>query len=160
MASGDTPRGEAGDAHPATGLCDEAVQADRHSSARAGRASAVLEDYVELIDDLLTQEGEARPTEIARRLGVTHPTAVKSIARLKAMGLAHSKPYRSIFLTERGQALARRVRARHRTVVDLLEALGVPPGVAERDAEGIEHHVSDVTLEKMRDFLRRRAASG
>ncbi|MXP62647.1 manganese-binding transcriptional regulator MntR [Roseomonas sp. M0104] len=135
----------------------EGTQAARHASARAGRASAVLEDYVELIDDLLTEEGEARPTDLARRLGVSHATAIKSIARLKALGLAYSKPYRSIFLTEEGHALARKVRARHRVVVDLLKAMGVPDDVAESDAEGLEHHVSEVTLEAFAAFLRRMA---
>ncbi|MDJ0387481.1 manganese-binding transcriptional regulator MntR [Roseomonas sp. E05] len=133
----------------------EGTQAARHASARAGRASAVLEDYVELIDDLLTEEGEARPTDLARRLGVSHATAIKSIARLKALGLAYSRPYRSIFLTEEGHALARKVRARHRVVVDLLKAVGVPDDVAESDAEGLEHHVSEVTLEAFAAFLRR-----
>jgi DtxR family manganese transport transcriptional regulator len=134
----------------------EDAQAARHSSARAGRASAVLEDYVELIDDLQTDAGEARTTDIARRLGVTHPTAIKSIARLKALGLVVSQPYRSIFLTDAGRALAQRVRARHRLVVDLLVAVGVPRPVAEADAEGLEHHVSDATLHAFELFLRRR----
>jgi len=133
---------------------EEDTHAARHASARAGRASAVLEDYVELIDDLLETEGEARPTDLARRLGVSHATAIKSISRLKALGLAQSKPYRSIFLTKDGHALARKVRARHRVVVDLLKAVGVPLEVAESDAEGLEHHVSDVTLEAFAAFLR------
>lgn len=134
----------------------ENAQAARHASARAGRASAVLEDYVELIDDLLREDGEARPTDLARRLGVSHATAIKSIARLKVLGLAHSRPYRGVFLTGDGHALAHKVRARHRVVVDLLVAVGVPPEVAESDAEGLEHHVSDATLEAFAEFLRRR----
>jgi DtxR family manganese transport transcriptional regulator len=32
-------------------------------------------------------------------------------------------------------------------VVEFLLALGVPPAIAEADAEGIEHHVSPETLE-------------
>ncbi|MBO1073293.1 manganese-binding transcriptional regulator MntR [Roseomonas marmotae] len=132
----------------------EDTQAARHAMARAGRASAVLEDYVELIDDLLREHGEARPTDLARRLGVSHATAIKSISRLKALGLAHSRPYRGVFLTAEGHALADKVRARHRLVVDLLLAVGVPPEVAESDAEGLEHHVSDTTLEAFAAFLR------
>jgi DtxR family manganese transport transcriptional regulator len=141
----------------ADGTPDEA-EAARHASAREARASALLQDYVELIDDLLAVEGEARPTDIARRLGVSHATAIKAIARLKREGLAHSRPYRGVFLTEEGQALAARVRARHRLVVDLLLALGVPPETAEHDAEGIEHHVSEATLAAFRRFLGRGAA--
>ncbi len=102
---------------------------------------------------LLEGEGEARPTDIARRLGVTHATAIKTISRLKRDGLAHAKPYRGVFLTEAGQAMARRVRARHRTVAAFLRAVGVPPEVAEADAEGIEHHVSDATLAAFERFL-------
>jgi DtxR family manganese transport transcriptional regulator len=133
----------------------EQAEAARHASAREARASALLQDYVELIDDLLAAEGEARPTDIARRLGVSHATAIKAIARLKREGLAHSRPYRGVFLTEEGQALAARCRARHRLVVDVLLALGVPPDTAEHDAEGIEHHVSEAALDAFRRFLGR-----
>jgi len=133
----------------------EQAEAARHASAREARASALLQDYVELIDDLLAAEGEARPTDIARRLGVSHATAIKAIARLKREGLAHSRPYRGVFLTEEGQALAARCRARHRLVVDVLLALGVPPDAAEHDAEGIEHHVSEAALAAFRRFLGR-----
>ncbi|WP_338662401.1 manganese-binding transcriptional regulator MntR [Pararoseomonas sp. SCSIO 73927] len=159
MTAQDIKRGPRGRKPPAAEdlpaeMPEEGAQAARHASARAGRASAVLEDYVELIDDLLETEGEARPTDLARRLGVSHATAIKSISRLKALGLAQSKPYRSVFLTPDGHALARKVRVRHRVVVDLLKAVGVPPEVAESDAEGLEHHVSDATLEAFAAFLR------
>ena len=83
-------------------------------------------------------------------------TAIKTISRLKREGLATGRPYRGIFLTDKGQKLATRVRARHRLVVDVLLALGVPAEAAEADAEGIEHYVSETTLEAFADFLRRR----
>ena len=114
-----------------------------------------MEDYVELIDDLLTADGEARPTDVARRLGVSHATAIKSISRLKREGLATSKPYRGVFLTEAGHDLAGRVRARHRLVVDVLVAMGVPREAAEADAEGLEHHVSEVSLAAFARFLKK-----
>ena len=104
--------------------------------------------------------GEARPTDIARRLGVSHATAIKTIARLKRAELATSRPYRGVFLTDKGHALAERVRARHRLVVDLLRAVGVPSEAAEADAEGIEHHVSDATLKAFAHFLKSRTGSG
>ena len=119
------------------------------------QSTALLEDYVELIADLLATAGEARPTDIARRLGVSHATAIKNVARLKREGLATARPYRGVFLTER-PALAARVRARHRLVVDLLLALGVPAEAAEADAEGIEHYVSEITLKAFAQFLKSR----
>lgn len=129
------------------------VMGEQFRLARSQRASALVEDYVELISDLQAEQGEVRVTEVARRLGVSHPTAIKAIARLKRAGLVASKPYRSIFLTEEGAVMAARVRARHHLVLDVLLALGVPPEAAKADAEGIEHHVSDETLEAFKLFL-------
>jgi DtxR family manganese transport transcriptional regulator len=111
-----------------------------------------------LISDLLANEGEARPTDIARRLGVSHATVIKTIARLKKAGVATSRPYRGVFLTEAGQALAARVKARHRLVVEVLLAIGVPTEAAEADAEGIEHHVSETTIDAFDRFLRERVS--
>jgi DtxR family transcriptional regulator, manganese transport regulator len=132
-------------------------EAERHASARSARASAVAEDYVEIIADLLARDNEARPTDIARRLGVSHATAVKTVGRLKRDGLVRAKPYRGVFLTEAGEVLARRVRERHEVVLAFLLALGVPPEAARADAEGIEHHVSDATLAAFSRYL---AATG
>ena len=134
----------------------EGTQARRFGKTRSAQSTALLEDYVELIADLLGNAGEARPTDIARRLGVSHATAVKTISRLKRAGLATARPYRGVFLTETGQALADRVRVRHRLVVDVLSALGVPTEAAEADAEGIEHHVSEATLRAFAQFLKSR----
>jgi DtxR family manganese transport transcriptional regulator len=135
-------------------LPTELAQARRFGKARSAQSTALFEDYVELIDGLLTTSGEARPTDIARRLGVSHATAIKTISRLKRAGLATSRPYRGVFLTEKGRALAERSHARHRLVVDLLRAVGVPAEAAEADAEGMEHHVSDATLRAFAQFLK------
>src|SRR5215467_10165059 len=90
----------------------ELTQARRFGKTRSAQSTALLEDYVELIADLLASAGEARPTDIARRLGVSHATAIKTITRLKRAGLATARPYRGVFLTEAGNALAHRVRSR------------------------------------------------
>src|SRR5438128_6636642 len=104
----------------------ELTQARRFGKTRSAQSGALLEDYAELIADLLATGGEARPTDIARRLGVSHATAIKTIARLKREGLATALPYRGVFLTETGERLAARIKSRHRLVVDLLRAVGVP----------------------------------
>ena len=135
-------------------LATDRLQADRFSKVRSARSASMLEDYTELIADLIEATGEARTTDIARRLGVAHPTASKAIARLKREGLATARPYRGIFLTEAGAAMAKSVRQRHRLVVDLLIAVGAPREAAEADAEGIEHYVSQTTLHAFEAFLR------
>jgi len=146
-------------AEVAVELPAEITQARRFGKTRSAQSGALLEDYVELIADLLNTNGEARPTDVARRFGVSHATAIKTIARLKREGLATGRPYRGVFLTQEGQKLATRVHARHRLVVDVLLALGVPAEAAEADAEGIEHHVSEATLKAFAQFLASREQS-
>ena len=75
----------------------EAAQADRFSKARSGLVLVDVEDYTELIADLIAANGEARTTDIARRMGVAHPTASKTIARLKREGLARAQPFAEYF---------------------------------------------------------------
>src|SRR5436305_14048192 len=115
----------------ASKLPAELTQARRFDKARSAQSTALLEDYVELIADLLATAGEARPTDIARRLGVSHVTAIKTIARLQPAGMATARPYRAVFPTERGHALAERVRLRQRLVMDLHRAVAVPPEAGE-----------------------------
>jgi DtxR family transcriptional regulator, manganese transport regulator len=126
------------------------VDVDRHvecfRQARAARRLELIEDYVELIADLIRDVGEARQVEIAARLGVAQPTVAKMLRRLADEGLVARRPYRGVFLTDAGVALAERSRERHRIVEAFLLALGVHADTARRDAEGIEHHVSDETL--------------
>jgi len=129
--------------------------ADRAAAFRKTREAhltEVSEDYVELIGDLIAEQGEARLTDVAERLGVTQATASKVIARLRRDGLVENKPYRSIFLTGRGREMADASRARHQIVFDFLLALGLDRSVAYADSEGIEHHVSDVTLVRLREL--------
>ncbi len=128
-------------------------QADSFQSTREAHRSETSEDYVELVADLIDQTGEARPVEIAERMGVTQPTVTKILARLQREGLVTRQPYRSIFLSETGQALAEACRRRHRIVVAFLIALGIDEPTAERDAEGIEHHVSERTLDAFAQFV-------
>ena len=125
---------------------DALRQAASFDQTRRARQTEIAEDYVELIADLIASEGEARVVEMAERMGVTHATVNKTVARLQREGLVSTKPYRSIFLTEAGTRLAERSRHRHQIVLDFLKAIGVADETAALDAEGIEHHVSEETL--------------
>ena len=120
---------------------------------RLQHAQERAQDYVEAIADLIAGSGEARATDLAKSLGVTHVTVIRTVQRLQREGLVTTQPYRSIFLTDSGRRLAGKARARHEKVVAFLEALGVPPSTARADAEGIEHHVSAETLGAMENFL-------
>jgi DtxR family manganese transport transcriptional regulator len=128
-------------------------QAEGFRQTRAARRSETAEDYVELIADLIDTRGEARAVDIAARLGIAQATVANTVARLRRDGLVVHRPYRAIFLTDAGRELAETVRQRHRLVVAFLLTLGVSEETAEQDAEGIEHHVSDETLEALARFV-------
>ncbi len=123
---------------------------------REDHATELAEDYLELIEDLIQQSGEARAVDIASRMGVRQVTVTKAIGRLKRDGLVTAAPYRSIFLTDDGKRIAEQARERHRTVLEFLIALGVTPNVARIDAEGIEHHISPSTFRAMQQFVLQR----
>lgn len=129
------------------------MSAHRFRRTRNDHAKETAEDYVELIAALIEELGEARAVDLAERLGVSHVTVTKTVQRLQREGYLTAKPYRSIFLTELGQDVARQARERHELVLAFLLKLGVPEEVAEIDAEGIEHHVSSETLACIRRFL-------
>ena len=132
-----------------------ASQAADLRTTRAAHARELAEDYVEAIADLTTAVGEARVTDLARALGVTHVTVNRTVARLQEAGYVTAQPYRAIFLTEKGRKTATASKRRHETVVRFLCAIGVPEGAAQRDAEGIEHHVGPETLSAFERVLAR-----
>jgi len=119
---------------------------DRFEQVRNARNSETAEDYTEMIADLIRNAGEARAVDLAKHFGVTGPTVNSIIRRLVRDGLVVSKPYRSIFLTDKGQILADYCKKRHEIVYDFLIKIGVNSDTAKNDAEGIEHHVSAETL--------------
>jgi DtxR family manganese transport transcriptional regulator len=130
--------------------------AETFRRSRRDRASETAQDYVEAIADLTASVGEARVVDLARRLGVTHVTVNRTLARLQQAGFVNTKPYRAIFLTNAGNRLAGECKRRHETVVAFLRSLGVPEKAAEMDAEGIEHHVSPETLAVFERWLKKR----
>ena len=134
---------------PVIDLRDADRRAALFQRIRKDHSVEIAEDYVELISDLIEINGEARLVDLASHLGVSRPTVNATIQRLQNDGFVDSKPYRSIFLTEKGQELADWSRARHKIVLEFLQAAGVPPLIAEADAEGMEHHVSDSTLQAL-----------
>ena len=91
-------------------------------------------------------------------MGVSHVTVSRIVARLLHEQLVETEPYRPIRLTAQGERLAAESRRRHEIVFSFLVALGVPEPDAGPDAEGIEHHVGEATLQHMQSFAERHAA--
>lgn len=132
------------------------LHAARHARTRHAHSTEIAEDYAELIAHLIDTSGEARVVDLARGMGVSHVTVIRTIARLARDGFVKTEPYRSIFLTPAGRRLADASRRRHEIVLAFLAKIGVPESAAETDAEGIEHHVGKETLAAFERFVNAR----
>lgn len=135
---------------PITKKVTQLVNVEEHvegfRQVREAHRRELIDDYVELISDLINEVGEARQVDMAARLGVSQPTVAKMLKRLASVGLIEQIPWREIFLTPEGEKLAQESRERHQIVENFLLAIGVSAEIARRDAEGMEHHVSEETL--------------
>lgn len=83
---------------------------------REAHRRELIDDYVELISDLIREVGEARQVDMAARLGVSQPTVAKMLKRLASVGLIEMIPWRGVFLTAEGEKLAQESRERHQIV--------------------------------------------
>ena len=131
---------------------DEVKDNSHYSTIRNQNKNEMLEDYVEAIQDILKNKGDVKNGDLAQHFGVSQATVNKNLKRLISFKLAKSEPYRSIFLTEKGEKLATQSKQKHEIVYNFLIKLGVSRKTAENDSEGIEHHVSEETLKLMKKF--------
>ncbi len=122
---------------------------------RNDHAQETAEDYVEAVSSILDQKGVCRASDLAREFAVSHVTVHRIVTRLQQEGWLETAPYRPIELTPKGKRLAKKAHARHQVVYQFLLAIGVKPDVATIDAEGIEHHVSEQTLDRFEQAIKR-----
>jgi len=112
-----------------------------------------VEDYLEVIYELMQERGYARAVDISKYLGVKSPSVTSMLQRLHRMGLVVYERYRGITLTDKGERLARSVKQRHLVITQFLRILGVGENIANSDAEGIEHHAHKATIDRITQFV-------
>ena len=118
------------------------------------RYEKTIEEYVEIIAEILSDNPVARVKDIAASRGVTHPTVSSAIEKLKEQSLVVHEHYGYVTLTQQGWKLARELEAIHNTFKKLfVEVLGIDKNIADSDACSLEHHISPITQEAMVKFL-------
>ncbi len=132
---------------------------DAHNAQKVARTTR-MEDYLEVIYELITQKGYATTVDISDYLNVSSPSVTKMLQRLNESGHVNYERYRGISLTESGVAVAKNMHDRHGVLADFLKMIGVDEDTANRDAEGIEHHLHPETLRKLEEFIRLVRAQG
>ena len=126
---------------------------DAHSAEKVERTTR-MEDYLEVIYELIEHKGYATTVDISDYLNVSSPSVTKMLQRLNESGHVNYEKYRGITLTDSGVAIAKNMHDRHGILAEFLMMIGVDKEIANRDAEGIEHHLHPETLKKLEEFVK------
>ena len=124
-----------------------------HVTQKMGRTTR-MEDYLEVIYELIEHKGYATTVDISNYLNVSSPSVTKMLQRLNESGHINYEKYRGISLTESGMAVAKKIHEKHGVLAEFLKMIGVEEETANRDAEGIEHHLHPETLRKLEEFIK------
>jgi len=110
--------------------------------------------YLMAIDQLHSDLGYARVTDVAGRLGISRGAASIALTQLKERGLVSEDPNRFLLLTEEGRRLARSVEHNFVLLACFFEnILGVSSDAARADACKMEHLLSEESSEALVRFL-------
>ncbi|MFJ5623850.1 transcriptional regulator MntR [Peribacillus loiseleuriae] len=112
-----------------------------------------MEDYIEQIYLLIEEKGYARVSDIAENLSV-HPSSVtKMVQKLDQEKYLVYEKYRGLVLTANGKKVGKRLVYRHDLLEQLLQIIGVKEENIYQDVEGIEHHLSWDSIDRIGDLV-------
>ncbi len=117
------------------------------------RSSTRMEDYLEVIAELVELKGYATTLDISRYMNVSAPSVTKMLQRLDENGFLEYEKYHGINLTEKGTEIAEGIRQKHGILLEFFEMLGIGYDTASQDTEGIEHHLNPKTIKQLRKFV-------
>ena len=129
----------------------EAIR-DANSAKKEDRTDR-MEDYLEVIYELVEQKGYATTVDISTYLNVSAPSVTKMTQKLDETGYLKYEKYRGIRLTDEGVRIAQNIRNRHGLLAEFFKMIGVDEESANSDAEGIEHHLHPETIKRLEDFM-------
>ncbi|HEY9490731.1 MAG TPA: transcriptional regulator MntR [Nitrososphaeraceae archaeon] len=112
-----------------------------------------MEDYLEVIYELIQQKGYATSVDISESLNVSPPSVTNMLQRLDENKYLHYEKYRGISLTQEGISMAKNIHEKHSLLAEFLKMIGVNENVANTDTDGIEHHLHPETLKKLNEFI-------
>ena len=137
----------------------EAKKSKRLESIKAAhelektKSSSRMEDYLEIISELVELKGYATTLDISRYMNVSAPSVTKMLQRLDEGGFLEYEKYHGINLTKKGTGIAEGIRQNHGILLEFFEILGVGYDTANQDTEGIEHHLNPKTIKQLRKFI-------
>ncbi|WP_297499271.1 metal-dependent transcriptional regulator [Thermococcus sp.] len=113
------------------------------------------EEYLEAMYILRKNKGVIRVKDIAKLMNVKPPSVVDALKKLAEKGLVEYEKYDRILLTEKGRKIAEDTYSKHVFLTEFfIDILGIPPETAEHDACQFEHYVSEITVQRMKEFAK------
>ena len=103
---------------------------DANSAKKEDRTDR-MEDYLEVIYELVEQKGYATTVDISTYLNVSSPSVTKMTQRLDETGYLKYEKYRGIRLTDEGVRIAQNIRNRHGLLAEFFKMIGVDEESAE-----------------------------
>jgi Mn-dependent DtxR family transcriptional regulator len=116
--------------------------------------SESTEDHLERIQELIDQKGYARVADLAESLHLSTSAVSNMVRRLARRGFVNYERYRGFTLTATGRQVAQHVKARHKTLTEFLELVGLNHETVDREVEEIEHHLRPETLAVFAQLVR------
>ncbi len=74
------------------------------------------------------------------------------VQRLTEEGCLEYEPYQPITLTSKGRKIGQKIAERHQVLAEFLTLLKIPEKTQEKDIHGIEHHLSPITLKRLKEL--------
>ena len=111
------------------------------------------ENYLETILVLREKGVSVRSVDIANEMGFSKPSVSRAVKNLKDGGFISVDDNGFIFLTGIGEETARKIYERHEIISAWLIDIGVDEKTALEDACRIEHDISVVTFEKLKQHI-------
>lgn len=111
------------------------------------------EMYLEAILVLSRENGFVRSVDVGEYLGYSKPSVSRAVGLLRGGGLITVEPDGGLYLTGTGREIAEKIYERHTVLSQVLISLGVPEKVAVEDACKIEHDISDVTFQAIKNHI-------
>ena len=102
---------------------------------------------------LKNKNGYVRSIDVAHHLNFIKPSVSVAMKSFREEGYVTVDTDGNITLTDKGMEIAQKIYERHQVIAKALIALGVDEETAYDDSCKIEHDLSDITFQKIKEYF-------
>jgi Mn-dependent DtxR family transcriptional regulator len=129
------------------------LEAIKAAQSKSRSRTQRMEDYLEVIYELMECKGYASMSDISNYLNVSSASVTKMIQRLHESGYIEYEKYKGIRLKDKGIDVARAIREKHSILTEFLLLLGIDEKDAHRITEGIEHYFDNKSMKRLEQLI-------